>query len=226
MNRVLAVLTASAVLTVATQAFAGPTVIGSCGTVIKSPGSYVLNRNLSVKMGGGDCITISSSNVTVDLQGYRINCNSIGTANGIIASGTQSGITIRNGFVTGCVNGVDTYTHGATGVLVDEILALNNSNTGIAVNVKSQVMQSIANGNKNFAGIFALCPSNIIYNTAINNLPLPPGPGEGACDSTDTCYNDIDWFPQTPCSFSSCACNFSCNAYDHNQQIGLVGGCP
>ena len=228
MKRAFRVLVVIALGWPATAAFAGPTSISACGKTITKSGSYVLNKNLSVKKGGGTCITISANNVTIDLGGYSIDCKNEAALNvdGIATSGTQTGITIRNGFVHDCYNGVDTYTSGAsttgaTGVMVDEILALNNSNTGIAVGEKSTVIHSIANGNTSFAGIFALCPSNIIYNTAVNNLVLPPGPGEGACDGVNTCFNDIDWFDK-----GDGPCHFSCNAYDQNQQIGLVGSCP
>src|SRR6266851_2794849 len=192
MRHILRLFAVLALLSPATAASAGPAAIGACGTTISKSGSYVLKKNLAVKKGGGDCITISASNVTIDLGGYNINCNGVANANGIKSSGTQTGITIRNGFVANCVNGVDTYTSGATGALIDEVLALNNSNTGIAVNEKSTVIHSIANGNTSFAGIFALCPSNILYNTAVNNLVIAP-PGTPCPDPTSTCYNDIDW---------------------------------
>jgi hypothetical protein len=224
MKRALGISAALVFLSLATAVSAGPTAISACGKTITKTGSYTLTNNLAVKKGGGTCITISANNVTIDLGGYNINCNAVANANGIATSGLQSGITIRNGFVHDCFNGVDTYTSGATGAMIDEVLALNNSNTGIAVNEKSTVIHSIANGNTNFAGIFALCPSNILYNTAVNNLVTPPSI---ACpDSTTTCYNDIDWFDK-----GDGLCHFSCNAYDPNTQAlifgaGSLGSCP
>src|SRR5215469_8325854 len=48
---------------------ADPTVINSCPTVISSPGRYLLGADLIC---GGDGITITSSDVTLALEGHRI----------------------------------------------------------------------------------------------------------------------------------------------------------
>src|SRR5215471_20547360 len=49
---------------------ADPTFITTCPTVITSPGRYLLAANLIC--GGGDGITITSSDVTLALEGHRI----------------------------------------------------------------------------------------------------------------------------------------------------------
>jgi hypothetical protein len=48
----------------------GPTFISTCPTVISSPGDYVLSADLIC--GGGGGITITSSDVTLKLEGHRI----------------------------------------------------------------------------------------------------------------------------------------------------------
>jgi hypothetical protein len=81
-------------------ALAQPTTITACQTISK-PGSYVLSGNLS---GYGDCLVITASFVTIDLQGFLITGQSAGT--GISASEPVDWITVRNGFISGFVTAV------------------------------------------------------------------------------------------------------------------------
>jgi hypothetical protein len=52
-----------------------PVIISQCGN-INQPGNYVLTSTVVLHLpdvsGNGDCLVISSSNVTIDLQGYKI----------------------------------------------------------------------------------------------------------------------------------------------------------
>jgi len=57
-------------LVIAGTVQADPTVINTCPVVITSPGDYVLRADLIC--GGGDGITINSSNVTLKLEGHTI----------------------------------------------------------------------------------------------------------------------------------------------------------
>ncbi len=162
-------------LTLATQAFAGATVILSCGTNISSPGSYVLNKNLAVKQGGGDCITITASNVTLDLQGYNIQClAATRPVRGIFSNPGTTGITVRNGIIANCFEGVELLA--STDASVYKIVAVSNTDFGIGVGHESTVMYSIADQNGN-GGIATYCNSpggsNIIYNTAVGNGRSP-----------------------------------------------------
>jgi hypothetical protein len=76
--------------------------ISSAPFIIKQPGSYYLTTNLTVS--GGDAITITTNDVTLDLNGFTISS----TANpasgiGILLSGRLRNITIQNGFIRGGV---------------------------------------------------------------------------------------------------------------------------
>lgn len=67
---------------------------------ISSPGSYYLTGNVTVDHGHG--IVISSSDVTLDLNGFRISSTNTSAGNGTaiaISSGGRSRITIRNGSI-------------------------------------------------------------------------------------------------------------------------------
>ena len=87
------------------------------GTInISQPGSYYLTRNLTLSVAANG-ITISSDDVTVDLNGFTIkNTSNATTGSGIRILGTnRSNLTIRNGHIRGNVsysNSTNTYTGG------------------------------------------------------------------------------------------------------------------
>lgn len=63
---------------------------------INRSGVYKLRENITVQ--NGDAITITASNVVLDLNGYRIATRTQGTGRGIFING-GSGVVVRNGFV-------------------------------------------------------------------------------------------------------------------------------
>ncbi len=71
-------------------------------TEISSNGSYILAADLegapidATPLAGNACIKISSSNVTLDCDGYSISGNTSGTTYGILLSGPLTGVTVRN----------------------------------------------------------------------------------------------------------------------------------
>ncbi len=66
--------------------------------VIDSPGNYALRSSLDVR--SGDAITITASNVTLDLRGNAVTTDRAGTGRGIFVSGAKS-VEVRNGHVGG-----------------------------------------------------------------------------------------------------------------------------
>src|SRR5262245_59525261 len=73
------------------------TPISSLPFTINQPGSYELTGNLT-GASGQPGITISASNVTINLRGFAL-IGVAGTGNGIMVSGPQRAIAIRNGTV-------------------------------------------------------------------------------------------------------------------------------
>jgi len=147
------------------EAFAGPAKIGSCGKTLSKSGSYVLSANLTVKKSGQNCITVSANFVTIDMQGFTIDCATIGN-DGIDASGIH-GLVVLNGMITTCFNGID--ASGENDVLIDHLIAIGNSSYGVDVGAGSTVRDSVFSDNTT-SGINAVCPSNIINNTATDNI--------------------------------------------------------
>jgi parallel beta-helix repeat protein len=77
----------------------GKNVITSLPFTISQPGSYILNSNLTGVGGGQSGIIVTTNNVTIDLQGFEL-VGVPGSGHGIThLSGSQSGLTVRNGTV-------------------------------------------------------------------------------------------------------------------------------
>jgi hypothetical protein len=87
------------------------TPIESVPFIIDQSGSYYLTKNLNFTAASGHAITISASNVTVDLMGFTLSSSSAVTGDGIHINGGVRNIAVRNGTITG--NTVVTITGSA-----------------------------------------------------------------------------------------------------------------
>jgi hypothetical protein len=151
--------------------------------VISQPGSYRLAGNLTVSgapfVNG---ILISANNVTLDLNGFSIIAGAGITNDGISDGGNLTGLTIRNGTISGFGNwGIDASRSSA---VVEGIIVTGNSNGGITVGAHSRLSGNTATGSA--FGLFANCRTNIIGNTAGGNHS-----GDIATNGTDcTRYNN------------------------------------
>jgi hypothetical protein len=74
-------------------------ITNATGATISAPGSYYLTTNITVAT--GNAITITSDNVTLDLNGFSlISTNPFATGDGVLLSGSQRfNITILNGHI-------------------------------------------------------------------------------------------------------------------------------
>ena len=100
---------------------------------ITAQGVYCLTHNLGTASTTGDAIRINASNVTIDLNGYRLSNLAAGAgtnAKGIYAY-QRKNITIRNGSIRGFLYGIhlsDTSPYTASsGHLVEDIRADGNT---------------------------------------------------------------------------------------------------
>ena len=145
------------------------------------PGSYRLTGNLVVTSENTTAIVISSGNVTLDLNGFAIACNTgvapcgAGSGDGIDASG-QANIAIVNGTVrdmgdSGIVTGVDARIEG--------VRALGNHANGISTLHSSSLIGNTASDNGN-DGLTAGVSSTIVNNTMRNN-------GRGGVETSTGC---------------------------------------
>jgi hypothetical protein len=129
------------------------TKISSLPYTISAPGYYYFNGNLSIDLSAGTAITISASNVTLDLMGFSlINTHAAGfAANGIVINGL-AGVEIRNGTVvnfTECVNAA------STSVANHRIFNMRCTNGGDGIYLKGQnhLVQN-CNTSNNYYGIY------------------------------------------------------------------------
>lgn len=118
---------------------------------ITSPGSYYLSGSLTVSS-GRMFLEITSSDVTVDLSGFRVS-GAFGSLSGVYtASGTRN-VVIRNGSFTGFNKGIDMFnTSVAT---VEGVTLYEPVGDGVTVGPSSKVFRvSVQNaGEDGFTGL-------------------------------------------------------------------------
>ena len=110
------------------------TEIAALPAVITQQGIYCLKKDLSTSITSGFAITIDTSNVTIEMNGYKLGGLSAGNntqAYGIYANSRQN-ITIRNGTIRGFLHNVSLVGSGS-GHLVEGIRSDAGRESGIAV---------------------------------------------------------------------------------------------
>jgi hypothetical protein len=85
--------------------------ISSLPFTISQSGSYYLTKNLNFTAASGNAITISASNVTLDLMGFTLSSSSAVTGDAIRMNAGLRNIAVRNGVIAG--NTVVTVSGGA-----------------------------------------------------------------------------------------------------------------
>jgi hypothetical protein len=128
------------------------TPISSLPFIITSPGSYYVTSNLTglVNQNG---ISISASNVTIDLNGFTLSGGGGGSGEAIWSPTAQQNLVVRNGTVRGWPgSGVNFYDAGSSLTVVQNIQSISNGFTGIAVRNGSRVTDCVTTGN-NLRGI-------------------------------------------------------------------------
>jgi|SRR5208283_2541869 len=148
------------------------TPISSAPFTISAPGSYYLTTNLTVSSGNG--ITISSGNVTLDLNGFVLQGVS-GSGSGILVSSTYTNIAVRNGTITGWGGGgMDAFDYGHPRNLVLERLTVSaNGSYGIETEAGSVVrdccsMSNHVDGIYCYGGLVSGCMARDNGNAGIN----------------------------------------------------------
>src|SRR6266852_3624826 len=128
---------------------AGATAINACGT-ISAPGNYAVTKNLT---SSGDCLTLTVSNIAIDLQGHKIVGDGSGDA---ITDGGNSirYIIVANGKIFNFSTGIDLSTD--TGQSADLILNVNasgNAADGINIQGRDNNLANVTASNNGANGI-------------------------------------------------------------------------
>jgi parallel beta-helix repeat protein len=108
------------------------TAISSAAVTITQPGSYYLTTNL-VGASGQNGITISSGDVTLDLNGFAF-LGVPGSVEGIQVSGLCTNVTVRNGNVSGWGSGGVSVANSTSYNLVFDRLNLSVNSSSVGIN--------------------------------------------------------------------------------------------
>ncbi len=117
------------------------TPISALPYTISAQGSYYLTASLTA-IGSSGGITISASNVTLDLNGFALVGGGSGNVTGINVPAAQKNILIRNGTVRGWTNG-GINASNATNSVIQGIRLSNNTSSITFSNVAAV---SVGNG--------------------------------------------------------------------------------
>ncbi|MEX0672183.1 MAG: right-handed parallel beta-helix repeat-containing protein [Candidatus Babeliales bacterium] len=129
---------------------------------ISTPGHYCIQEDLSAPA-IANAITITASNVTLDLNGFHIT----GGINGITSSGND--VKIMNGTVQGAITNGIAIT-GGTNIVVDNVVARNNGADGFnATGGGSSVIFNHSFATQNSGNGFQLAADNYDLNHVVSN---------------------------------------------------------
>lgn len=155
--------------------------------VIDTPGSYYLAENIQ-GIGSQHGIEITTSNVTLDLNGFHVIGAEIGSLDGIHINGALTGITILNGTIRGFAEaGIDGIN--ATGLMLRDLRAAGNLGSGFFVG-QTSIEGCVANGNIS-DGISVEAGSSVVGCTAFDNGAHGIRAGQG-CAIVDCSSRDND----------------------------------
>lgn len=151
-----------------TTTASGAQEIASLPATITQPGTYFLKQDFQVNMVSGVALSISASDVTVDMNGHTISNLAVGsevTARGI-HSYNQSNITIRNGKIIGFHHGMNLEADNVTnpvvfGHLVEDMYVTRCNFLGLVVCGSNSTVRR--------------CRVNKIGGTSTNNAIWPAG---------------------------------------------------
>ncbi len=178
MKRLLGWTIASVLVLVAGAAFAKPPIpISECGTVITEPGKYRVIQDLFC-LPDQQGIQIFASDVTLDLKGHAITCDTSGeedvgavwVGNPFNPDSVVEDVWVKNGTVSGCTDGV-IFFFGQSGK-VTEITAVGNEDKGIFVlGAKDTLIKNnVGFGNMTGIGTAGGIGSEIKHNVLYDNF--------------------------------------------------------
>ena len=143
---------------------AAATAVNACQT-LSAPGNYVVTSNLTAS---GDCLTLTVSNIAIDMQGHKIVGNGSGAA---ITDGGNSirYIIVANGKITNFATGIDLSTDtGQTADLILNVNASGNTANGINIAGRDNSLTSVIASNNGSNGIVQGSCCDSIFNVATN----------------------------------------------------------
>jgi len=168
-------------------------ITNTTAVTISSPGSYYLTANISVT--SGSAITITASQVTLDLNGFTLSSTEASPAGtGILLAGGNEDITILNGHIKGNVvysggnytgsgfaNGIYFSGSNPVNVLVSHVSISGCSEYGIFLNINNS--SSVESCTAQTIGSYDIYANTVSHSTA-NQCGLIAI----AANTADNCY--------------------------------------
>jgi len=115
---------------------------------IGSPGSYRLTGSLTLPDANTHGVIVSASDVTLDLNGFAIQCSSCatsGTGVGILGASGVANLTVRNGSVIN--TGGNGISFAGPGARIEGVRSMDNGFNGIRVGDLARISDCIVEGN-------------------------------------------------------------------------------
>jgi hypothetical protein len=160
------------------------TPISDCGTTISTSGSYYVTQNLSAA--SGDCIDITASDVTIELNGFALTGVNASNTYGIYIN-NASNIEVRNGTVKNFYTGIYG-SNNPQNIRAINIRAISNTYAGFLLSTSHGLIKDcIASYNgygilgNNSLGVMVI--GNSVYH---NDIGIFTGNGETITGNTVT----------------------------------------
>ncbi|MDE2235662.1 MAG: hypothetical protein KGL13_02865 [Gammaproteobacteria bacterium] len=157
------------------------TPITALPATITAQGIYCLTHKLGTNMTSGAAITINANNVTIDLNGWKVDDGAAGNGTGAYGiSSSYDNVTIKNGIVRGFYVGI--YLAGS-GDVVQDVLADTNYYVSLWFNgpgALAEHNQVVNSGNSSSSGsstwgIYAGGDGTTISNTIVSGVTAEGG---------------------------------------------------
>ena len=129
-------------------------IIDAVPVVIDEPGSYVLTQNLEVSETDVTAITIESSHVSLDLNGFTLSGPGSGTGRGVAVAQLTNNVAVKNGTIRNWGYQAIFSRNSPNGTFTDLFLSDNGSD-GILVGPGSLIHRVRAVGNSGH-GVFLM----------------------------------------------------------------------
>jgi len=181
--------------------------IASLPAVINSPGTYCLNQDMTTAMTSGEAIDITSTDVVIDCDDFRLDDLAAGaatTAIGVYTSNNER-VTVRNCNVRGFQKGIDLEDNGSGGgsnLVEDNHL---DGNTGVGITslgtrsiVRRNIVLDTGGSSKSpttATGIHVDGDSDVSYNL-VSGVVTKAGSGEiayGIVHDGQWFYGSVNW---------------------------------
>ena len=120
---------------------------------ISQPGSYYLEGDIDGAGFGQNAILIDSGDVTIDLMGFAVRDDGLGSMDGICTLGPQDNITILNGTVSGWQSNGINIADGSDSAVIRNVRAIGNGLTGILADAQDSIIDSCVARTNGGAGI-------------------------------------------------------------------------